>query len=194
MNYVKVSSIVVFLLFSPAWSLDWTIQTVDTDGGAYCSLALDNLGIPHISYQSFLDLRYASYNGTSWDITTADSGIINAPANHTSLDFDSQNRPHISYWARYKLNHATYNGSSWEIHTRTGDGNGYFTSLDIDSQDRSHIIYNETGANSGLKYIINYDGIWHPPQVVQSELCEGLSMSLDYDDIPHISYYAGDLR
>ena len=92
-----------------AWNGDsWHIQTADSTsgGGEYTSLSLDSNGYAHISYQDidFDDwddpkggLKYAYWNGSSWDIETVDSeGLAGW---HTSLAIDSSDRAHISYGA-----------------------------------------------------------------------------------------------
>ena len=98
-----------------AWALDWTIQTVDSDGwvGEYTSLALDSSGNPHISYSGGDDLKYAAFNGSTWTTQTVDSnGEVGWD---TSLALDSNGNPSISYWdhTNYDLKYAAFNGSAW---------------------------------------------------------------------------------
>ncbi len=85
----------------------WHFQTVDSVGdvGYFPSLALDSSGYPHISYlgRDYSDgddlkeyLKYAVWNGSSWDIETVDStGHV---GRHTSLALDSSGYFHISYY------------------------------------------------------------------------------------------------
>jgi hypothetical protein len=56
-------------------------------------LVIDQEGRPHISYLYGLELRYAYYNGTSWQIETVTSG-----EGSTSLALDSAGLAHISYY------------------------------------------------------------------------------------------------
>jgi hypothetical protein len=71
-------------------------EIVDSDGeiGLTTSLALDSKDYPHISYHLFSknkDLKYAYWNGKTWDIQTVGSGI------NPSIVLDAYDSPHIGY-------------------------------------------------------------------------------------------------
>ena len=103
----------------------WNIQTVDTAGGDI-SLAFDQLGNPAIAYCDG-GLKYAYFNGTSWDIETVAGG------NDCSLAFDPQNQPAISYNSGGQVKYAHFNGLSWDISVvDTRDYWGQGTSLAFD--------------------------------------------------------------
>ena len=130
-----------------AWALDWTIQTVDSIGEAglsEASLALDSSGRPHISYFDYtnIDLKYAAYDGSSWQIESVD--VEGQVGGSTSLALDGSGYPHISYYdyANYDLKYAAYDGSSWQIDTVDSAGRvGRFASLALDDRGRPHISY-----------------------------------------------------
>jgi hypothetical protein len=74
----------------------WVHSEVDTTGsiGLYPSLAYDRYERPAISYQGS-GLKYAHFNGSTWDIETIEStGII---GRYTSLAFDVLGHPAIAY-------------------------------------------------------------------------------------------------
>jgi hypothetical protein len=61
------------------------------------SIVVDAAGHPHISYYdaSNVDLKYATFNGSTWLIETVDStGTV---GRYTSIALDAKGRPHISY-------------------------------------------------------------------------------------------------
>lgn len=131
-DYIKASRLILFgcaLLFvlwpvaAKAWT--WDIQTVDSVPSvrAVVSIALDSQDKPHIVYPELADaapqaIKYAYFNGNSWNIqTVADlTEFQNVVA--LSIDVDSNDIPHIAYSIRASpptgLYYATYNGSTWE--------------------------------------------------------------------------------
>lgn len=75
----------------------WHTETVDTSLEGYpisTSLALDTQGRPHISYidGQLQTVKYASWNGTSWDVQTA----ITHRCTPASLAVDSSGKAHIA--------------------------------------------------------------------------------------------------
>jgi uncharacterized protein YjiK len=99
----------------------WDIETVDSGQftGSNSSVALDQTtGYPRISYRDAFPsaprLKYASWNGTSWDIEV----IGTANAFETSLALDlTTGYPQISYYHQnqpvFKLEYAAWNGAAW---------------------------------------------------------------------------------
>lgn len=189
------------------------VQIVDSLGNAAhdCSLALDAEGNPHISYDNgnYSGLKYASWDGSKWDIQVVDAGGVTGwNGKWSSLSIDSSGSPHISYCAFDEdydgyLNYAWWNGTGWSTQTVDPSGAGWFTSLALDSEGNPHISY--YGYYS-LQYA-SWDGSKWKIEVVDpgrfayddSLISIGWysSLTLDSNDNPHISYYHktnGDLK
>lgn len=128
----------------------WDYDTVESSSygkvGEFCSIALDNADIPHISFYNYYNersLMYAKWNPISsdWDTVKIDKSRVGL---YTSIAVDSNNNPHISYyhWGNDELKYAKWNGNNWVI-TRVkedvliqGD-----TSLVLDNNGHAHISY-----------------------------------------------------
>ncbi|MBI2560019.1 MAG: hypothetical protein HYW14_02670 [Planctomycetes bacterium] len=170
----------------------WDIETVDSASwnvGGYTSLAFDSSGNPGISY--FSDdlqtpnpsLRYAHFNGYSWDIETVDTGEV---GKFTSLAFDASDNPAISYYdaSHSALKYAHFDGSSWNI--TTVDSNVLYanTSLAFDQSDNPAIAYSGSGA--GVKYAHFNGSSWDKTNVDTGGW--GTNLAFDTSGNPGISY------
>jgi hypothetical protein len=139
--------------------IGWVTATVDSTGntGRYPSLAIDpDTGFPAIAYYSTTELRYAEWDGDSWNSISLDTtGNVTGPPpfqSSLSLAFDpADGNPAIAYWNRTggeDLKLAWHDGSIWQTQTvdAVGDvghnpslafndfGNGFpsITYLDLD--------------------------------------------------------------
>ena len=120
----------------------WVAETVDSDGwglGVFTSVAFDANDNPAISYfdNGNFDLKFARWNGTTWDIETVDgAGEVGW---YNSLAFDLEGNPAISYYdlTNSALKYAHLNGATWSIITVDSDSAGAGSSLAFDSQDNA---------------------------------------------------------
>ena len=178
----------------------WKIETVDSSEtgyvGQHTSIALDQNGYPHISYfypgnlGDISDLKYASWNGSTWNTQTVDSeGNV---GQYTSIALDQNGYPHISYLdaSNGDLKYASWDGSSWNTQTVDSEGYGSWNSIALDQNGYPHISY--LGGGYNLKYAY-WDGSSWNTETVDSEGDVGsyTSIALDQNDYPHISYFDG---
>lgn len=126
----------------------WSVSTLENASGTPMgtSIAVDGQGHPHVSYNVSGDLRYAVWNGSSWEIETVWAVDTGAWQYGTSLALDTWDCPHIAHAAPdgssllYSVNH----GSGWETESIT-----LFTNdpdLVLDSSNAPHIAVH-TGAS-----------------------------------------------
>ncbi|MCB0053471.1 MAG: hypothetical protein KDE24_28455, partial [Caldilinea sp.] len=82
----------------------WSTQTVDSASaaGMFSSIAIDSANRPHISYIQYVNgsgtpyiVRYAAFDGTSWQLLSAKSEAVSLL--YTSLALDSANLPVIAF-------------------------------------------------------------------------------------------------
>ena len=111
------------------------MQIVDqssADVGDFVSMSLDSAGRPGLAYfdGANADLKYAHFNGSSWDVQTIDSHFTTGY--YPSIKYDAAGRPVIAYYYKTSgdLRLAAYNGSSWNITTVDTKGDvGRYPSL-----------------------------------------------------------------
>jgi hypothetical protein len=133
----------------------WIIQKIE---GVFTtvSVAVDLTGNPHIFYlynnnASNPVWRYASWNGSNWEIQTLPS-VTNYFPSYSSLAVDSSGKPHLCFWTDYSdsrgfLVYASYNGTSWDIQQVENQqiGSGLSITLTLDSADQPHLLYSYQG-------------------------------------------------
>jgi hypothetical protein len=200
--YQPASGVGYSLKFAHRDETGWSVEVVDDEGdvGWSCSLALDSLDLPHISYWDARDeahdltedLNYAYYDGSSWHIQTVESE--GKAGRISSLALDSLDRPHISYTYQPEsgvmhLRYAWFDGLEWQIETVDSEGRvGDVCSLALDSFEHPHIGYRDC-INENLKYAY-YDGTgWHV-ETADSEwgTSHSISLTLDSQNHPHIGH------
>ena len=164
--------------------------------GYFTSLALDASGYPHISYYGAWpnrDLKYAAWNGSSWDMQTVDrAGDVGVDS---SLALDaSSGYPRISYRdsSNSDLKYAAWNGTSWNVQTVDSAGRaGSYSSLALDASGYPHISYYYSDWPSGALKYAAWNGSSWDIQIVESSSGAGSpdSLALDANGYGHISYY-----
>jgi CSLREA domain-containing protein len=179
----------------------WQIQYVDQEGiaGRGSAIVVDAAGRPHISYYDaeYINsgedsLRYATWDGGSWQVQTVDPVRLKYIGSPTSLALDGAGRPHIAYQDgdNEDLKYARWDGATWQIQTvDSTDDVGIYPSLALDSADQAHVSYRDR-TNGDLKYA-HWDGAqWQTETVTDTgDVGYFTSLALDSADRPHVTYY-----
>ena len=108
----------------------WVVEKVDENAGLgeyfsdTTSIVIDSSNNPHISYCSRenFDLKYAYFDGVSWNKKIIDStGDV---GQYSSIKLDSLGNPHIAYgsWTDFNLKYASLKNNNWDIETVDSQG------------------------------------------------------------------------
>jgi hypothetical protein len=200
-----VSSFLLFLLFFASVVTIvsavpiWNIKIVDPDATFFTSTSTNSNGYPAVSYSGKAGLKYASWNGSTWNIQ-----IVDKDGGGGSLALDSKGNPHISYsvptdfkvvdmWGMIRngttLKYAYWTGSEWSIQTvDPAKDNGWYNSISLDHNGNPHISYSHF--NDTLKYAY-WNGLEWKIQIVDPGTCYYPSIAMDPKGNPRISYFGG---
>jgi hypothetical protein len=179
---VKKLLIVLLVTFSVVTAGAWVIETVD--GGEEPSLALDSSDNPHISYTSSDSLKYASWDGSAWQIETVDTGV-----SYSELELDSADMPCIAYLlSDNSLKYARWDGSAWQI--EVVDSGATSVSFELDSTDKPSIAYCCGSTYGGIVKYAHWDGFaWQVESIATDLYCLiDVRHSFDEQDKPRIAY------
>jgi hypothetical protein len=177
---------------------DWsTVQGVDAglNVGTYLSLALDSAGRPGIAYLdgTNADLKYAHFNGTSWDVEVVDSKYTTGY--YPSLHFGAGDRPVISYY--YKtggdLRLAVSGADGWTITTVDDRGDvGRYSTLALSPLTGRWAVGYEDTSHGTFRYAEQTKRGWGLATVDGSTKIGGGYISLAFSPLtgrPAMSYY-----
>ena len=197
----------------------WQVEFVDTENfaGLYPSIALDSNDNPHISYlhqctfdddippnciNPRSDLKYAYWDGVFWSIEWfLDDGTIHV--SESSIALDSNDEPRISFQDSganagnllyvESPTTLTYPDNIEYVDVDPQCRLGMHLCMELDSNDMPHIIYCDT-TNHDLKYAYKTGSGWNIESLNTNTMPTPeddwfLSLVLDSNDRPHISYY-----
>ena len=176
-------------------------QVVDTSGndvGGQVSVAIDSHGRPGVAYfdGSAGDLRFAHFNGESWDVEIVDSrGSVGL---YPSIVYDGGDHAVISYFrkssgdlrvARQSDDAAATNG--WDIEAvDLTDVVGRSTDITRNAKTGEIAVAYEDSTRGWLKIARYANGAWSTSVVDAYTLgVTHTSIAFDHDDQPAISYY-----
>jgi hypothetical protein len=175
----------------------WDLQIVDAGAGArYNSLAFDASGNPAIAYSDDVDLdnmldtlKYAHWNGESWDITTVETGVMGYGV-FATLAFD----PITGYPAiAHKGNDVRYlyfDGIDWNVEIVDSIKFSAGMSLVFDSSGNAYLSYIDFVTTPNKVKFATRTGTdnWDIEEVSTGVNTWRTSLKLDSSDNPAMSY------
>jgi hypothetical protein len=194
---------------------NWFVEIVESEdhcgwASSKHSLALDSNGNPHVVYikwitgNPLLEIRYAKWTGTEWNISTIiETNNEETPALYPSLALDSYDNPHIVYiYQKYPFdqNHGgvkyvKWNNTGWEFEN-VCESCPYYDTTDTtiitDSEGKIHISYVRiiqfTPMKMNLEYAYRTSRGWNIEIVDGGDECWFSCIAVDSNNVPHISY------
>jgi hypothetical protein len=177
-----------------AWS-DTEIVDSGLNVGMYLSIAIDSTGHAGIAYLdgTNADLKYAHFNGTSWDVQVVDSK--NTTGYYPSLQYGTNDRPVISYY--YKtggdLRLASADATGWTITTVDARGDiGRYSTLALNPLSGRWAVGYEDTTHGTFRYAEQTKRGWGSATVDSTTKIGGGYISLAFSPVtkrPGMSYY-----
>ncbi len=171
------------------WQIEVSISGV-SGGGWKIPLALDPADQPHILYRpETRHITHGWFDGTTWQ----EEVIYNNPDGWPGdIAVDSDGRVHVTFFeagdGEFRLYHAWKDGDVWQIEAvnEPGEG-GEGHDLELDALNRPHIAYIDSNHEFSLIYTWKDGSQWQSVPTMAN--ATQLSLALDSDGQPHISYW-----
>lgn len=169
------------------------IDVSGNDVGGYVSIDVDDHSRPAVAYFDGTsgDLRFAHFNGQSWDVEIVDSrGSVGL---YPAITYDTYNRPVISYFRKTSgdLRVARMSGGIWDITAvDVTDTVGRSTDITCDPTTGEIAVAYEDSTRGWLRIARNNDEGWSINVV--DNLTRGVtypSVAFNANHEPAISYY-----
>ena len=189
---------------SVAWEgTYWGVRTVDRTygSGKFNSVAVDSTGRPQVAYANVIyetdSLRYATWNGKSWNQEIIEAGDPPFPVYSVSMVLDKKDVPHIVYTdlGHRLIKYATRQNGKWQTeavdsYVAAAENVGYWDRDGIvaDSEGNPYVSYFDKGAGV-LKVAHRANGRWYR-EIVDRNM-SGLTSSLAIADGRIWVSYAG---
>ncbi len=190
-----------------AWhdGTNWQTEVVDATPqvGAVAALDIDSQNRPHIVYfdQSHYDLKYAQWNGATWQIQSIVAQVGMWGLGELALVLDGSDQAHIAYSvydsSNENITYVYHDGTQWveEIAGQYGRRTPDEFSMAVDDANRVHISFSKfvsTNDFGSLIYTVRENGSWHEQALPAGIKTSGHSLALDAQGHPHISYFVSN--
>ena len=178
---------------------EWHVQVIDSalgQWGGFPSIAIDSQGTSLVSYCDYdLDdasLMLATRQGEAWSIQQIDAGGV-GPFSNLALDADDH--PHIVYYDSVgdSIKYTWNDGSTWHFASTAAGEIARYISMALDTNGHPHIAYYSL-IGQNIKYAFWNGAAWTVQNVdtigkVDSESFRSVSIAVDSQNRPHISYF-----
>jgi len=178
------------------WSAPIAVDASSSEVGRYVSMAIDSNGYVGLAYYDAYNanLKYAHYNGSSWDVETVQSS--GKTGLYPSLAFDADDTASIAYYKSTGgyLMFATQSGPGWSLTALDGqvDDIGRFPSLAMNpGTGRWSVAYEDTTGGT-FKYAEQTGGGGWTVSTFDSATINGggyISLAFDGSNEACVSYY-----
>ncbi len=168
-------------------------NTVTLDAGVKVknvSLSADSKGHYHVLYDDYSNyyLKYAYYNGTSWDVTTVDTSP-SSQISDVDLAVDAADHLHVIYDADANVKYGYYDGAAWHFAFIESNINCQNVSIAVDANNKPHVVYYDE-ATDYVRYAYYDSGQWNIENVVNLDPVASPSpaIAVDANGEAHIAY------
>jgi hypothetical protein len=174
----------------------WQEEIVDGVEGAtaHTSIAVDDSGNPHIVYTPELvglPMRYASWNGSSWE---KEDIVVRGGILSVSLALDATGEARLAYIvdSGAEIDYAFRSLGTWtvEMIDIVSPNQTLGASLALDSKGQPHVAYDELYA-VGINYAVRSDAGWATELVDTGQRWDP-SLVLDAADSPRMVFYGAE--
>jgi hypothetical protein len=184
----------------------WNIEVIEdtsplpyqNETGGFYSLAFDQFGRPHITYQdNEFHLFYAWRDSAGWHREQVDT----VTTGDQILQLNLQGRPSIVYTQftddlySHLVKYAWKDSSGWHIDV-IDQGNLGPAGFDIDGLGKPHVVYaiiNDMGTPDELVYAWKDGGVWHTETVIATGKYGGqVPVVVDPFNTVHFAYFIQD--
>ena len=170
----------------------WRSDVVATDGdtGWSTSVAVDDLGVVHVSFVELdtFEVRYGRRDGATWTFERIGiAGYATGGMSMTSLALDAERRPHI-----------VYPDATWQLQLAVRDDDGWSAEPIDDGVEAAtiaiaagtvHVAY--VLQVGGIRHATRSDDSWAITSVDSDAAYFAPALAIDAASIPHLAYPAG---
>ena len=146
---------------------------------------------------SYRELQYAHFDGTTWTTGLIDNESHSGSRNALAIDPTTGN-PKVAYSvtvgeAGDRIKYAEWNGSSWDTETIESDcfSAAPYNAIQVDSSGNAHVIY--VDQNKNLRYAVRQGAEWNIETIAQDAVPYApVRLRVDPDDKVHIAFLTGE--